>query len=383
MPNLNEELQGWHDWTNPDFFQSRQGREHRLIPLFLRQLIPARFRKTTLTGIGWMLIIIAMGIGSAAYNTSSNILFMTLSLLLSSLVLSGILSLMNFRRLKWDLCAPQHLQVGEVGMAEIDVVNHKAVFPTMGICFRVGSSVSDVEERLYLKRALKPEETVRLEWTFVPKRRGRCNVYLSGVTSQFPFGFLERVVGYEINESVLVWPEPIEYTFTPHNSGQRFLSGQSKRNAGLGSDLLNLRRYVPGDPPRLVHWKATARLKKLMIRQLAQEGESGFHIVLNADKLTWEAVHFETLCSTACSLAGALFYDGRLDSIRVNGDSPLVIKSMRDLHDFFNLLALLERQPAVSMDATYSPKNLITFRPSGERDVAIFVDEKKAGQTHD
>jgi len=383
MPNLNEELKGWHDWTNPDFFKSVKGREQRLIPLFFRQLIPARFRKTTLTAIGWMLIIIAMGIGSAAYNTSSNILFMTLSLLLSSLVLSGILSLINFRRLTWALCAPQHLQVEEVGMAEVDVTNHKTIFPTMGICFRVGSTAVDTEERLYLQRALKPKSTARLEWTFVPKLRGRCDVYLSGVTSQFPFGFLERVLGHEIKESVLVWPKPVEFTFDPQNNGQRFLSGQSKRNAGLGNDLLNLRPYVPGDPPRLVHWKATARLQKLMIRQLAQEGEAGFHLSLDTDKHVWDRDTFETLCSAACSLSEMLFHCGRLDSIRIDDQSPLIIKSMRDLHDFFNILATLKPTENQSAVSDYSLKNLITFRPSGERDVAIFVDEKKAGQTHD
>ncbi|MGJ8639053.1 MAG: DUF58 domain-containing protein [Opitutaceae bacterium] len=380
MPNLNDELKGWHDWTNPDFFQNTRGQEQRIIPLFLRQLLPVQFQKTKLTLIGWMLIIVAMGIGSAAYNTASNILFMTLSLLLSSLVLSGILSLVNFRKLKWDLCAPHHLQVGEVGVAEIDVSNEKSIFPTMSICFSVGSSAVDTEERLYLQHALSPGANAQLEWTFVPKQRGVCSVYLSGVTSIFPFGFLEKVMGHEVKESVLVWPEPIDFTFMPTSGGQRFLSGRSKRTAGLGSDLLNLRPYIPGDSPRLIHWKATARTKKLTVRQLAQEGESGYHLVVDTDRNTWDAVNFETLCSLLCSLANDLFHDGRLDSIRVDGQSPMVIQNMRDLHDFFDVLALLERKQVSVTERAYIPKNSVTFRPCGERSVAIYVDEKKAGQ---
>jgi uncharacterized protein (DUF58 family) len=381
MPNLNEELKSWHDWTNPDFFQRAHGREERILPLFLRQLIPVRFQKTKLTLIGWILILVALGIGSAAYNTSSNILFMTLSLLLSSLVLSGILSLINFRRLKWELCAPSHLQVGEVGMAEIDVTNEKSIFPTMGVCFAVGSSESKRDERLYLKHALSPKKTVKLEWTFTPSRRGRCEVHLSGAESQFPFGFLQKVMGREVRESVIVWPQPVDYKYTPDSNGQRFLSGSSRRNAGLGSDLLNIRPYVAGDPPRFVHWKATARMGKLMIRQLAQEGEAGYHIKLDTDRGSWGAEQMETLCSLACSLAGDLFHAGRLETVRVNERIPTVVRGLRELHDFFDVLALLERSESSVSEQSDAPKNLITFRPLGERDVAIYVDEKKAGQT--
>lgn len=381
MSNVNEELKHWHDWTHPDFFQRSQGAERRIIPLFMRQLVPARFRKTQLTFIGWVLIIVAMGIGSAAYNTSSNILFMTLSVLLSSLILSGILSQVNFLGLKWKLRAPQHLQVGEVGMAEVDVTNKKRVFPTMSVCFRVGSSASKDVEKLYLKQALSAKETSHLDWTFVPKMRGLCRVYLSGVESQFPFGFLQKVMGQEVDESVLVWPERIDFSFDPHNNGQRFLSGHTKRNAGMGNDLMNLRPYVPGDPPRLVHWKATARLGELMIRQLAQEGEAGYHLQMSPDASIWDAASFETLCSLVCSLAEMLHHAGRLETISVIGQPTMVIRCLRDLHDFFDVLAVLELGEIESVSHAHTPKNLITFRPLAEQAVAIYIDEKSAGQT--
>ena len=73
------ELRDWHDWTNPDFFVEARHRERRIIPLFLRQVFPRKAQRTKLTITGWMLIFVSMGIGSAAYNTASNILFMTLS----------------------------------------------------------------------------------------------------------------------------------------------------------------------------------------------------------------------------------------------------------------------------------------------------------------
>ena len=137
MAHVNTELRNWHDWTNPDFFATARQQESRFVPLFLRQILPGHLLQTRLTLTGWFLIIVSFGIGSAAYNTASNILFLTLSLLLSSLILSGILSWINFRKLHWGLQAPTHLKVGEVGMAEVDLANAKALFPSMAICFRV------------------------------------------------------------------------------------------------------------------------------------------------------------------------------------------------------------------------------------------------------
>lgn len=43
------------------------------------------------------------------------------------------------------------------------------------------------------------------------------------------------------------------------------------RNAGTGAELLELRDYVAGDPPKSIAWKASARRQKLMTRQYESE----------------------------------------------------------------------------------------------------------------
>lgn len=375
------EFRNWNDWTDPDFFVEGRQRERRFLPLFIRQIIPLRLQRTKLTLTGWMLIFVALGIGSAAYNTASNILFMTLSLMLSSLVLSGILSLINFKKLRWNLKAPEHLQVGEVGVAEIELENNKRVFPTMSLCFRVGSSEQVGETSLYMPSALPAGASTRLEWTFNPRRRGSFRLNLHGVGSKFPFGFLDKSFGETQERGVLVWPARVDYRFGPQAMGRRYLSGISRRSSGLGSDLLNIRGYVAGDAPRLIHWKATARLNKLMVRQLAQEGEGGFHLVIDPDARLWSGERFEHLCSVVCSLSDDLFHAGRLDSVRVAGEERMLIRSMRDLHAFFDGLAALSPEEHTGAGRQNSgSQNRITFRPLGEGGIAIYVDDLQVGQ---
>ncbi|MEM1221206.1 MAG: DUF58 domain-containing protein, partial [Verrucomicrobiota bacterium] len=272
IADIRADQKSWQDWTDPEFFCESKRQETRFLPLFFRQIVPTRTQETKLTVTGWMMIIVSLGIGSAAYNTSSNILFMTLSLLLSSFILSGILSHMNFRKMRWALEAPSHLQVGEAGLGEVDVDNRKNLFPTMGICFLVESDAEDQIYRLYTPYVMSARETAKLEWTFVPKKRGICTVRLTGIESKFPFGFLRKAKLIDVEEKVPIWPARVDYAFKPSGNGRRFLSGITKRKAGQGNDLLNLRHYERGDPPRLIHWKATARMNRLMIRQLAEEG---------------------------------------------------------------------------------------------------------------
>ena len=379
MPTKQAEIQEWQDWTHPDFFTIGRQSEERLIPLFFRQLLPRRVQRTKLTMAGWMLILVALGIGSAAYNTSSNILFLTLSLILSSLILSGILSLVNFKKLHWELVPPSHLQVGEVSAAEIKLENRKRVFPSMSLAFRMNHSERDKIDRIYLSRALRFGQSTRLEWTFTPRRRGQMEICLDGVESKFPFGFISKTAGAPHTESVLVWPARIAYQFNQQADGRRQQLGESRMKIGMGSDLLKIREYVPGDAPRLIHWKATARRGQLIVRQLAQEGAGGYSIFLDPDRSIWENQSFENLCALVCSLAGDLFHAGRLETVQAGSNEPILIRSLRDLYGFFDEIAGLD--PLRSVPCVLATKKLITFRPLGERDVAIYVDGARTGES--
>ncbi len=379
MASKQAELGRWHDWTDPDFFAPAPGQERRLIPLFIRQLLPKRLERTKLTIAGWMLILVSMGIGSAAYNTSSNILFMALSLILSSLILSGILSLINLKHLNWELVLPSHLQVAEVGAVDIRLVNRKKVFPSMSLAFRMGHSETALTERVFVPQALRAGESSRIEWTVVPGQRGRMTLQLQGVESKFPFGFIRKTVGEVLSETVLVWPALVPYRLIQQADGRQHRLGDSRLKIGAGSDLLKIRNYVPGDAPRLIHWRATARTGKLIVRQLAQEGAGGYHLFVDTEPKLWNQRQFECLCGLACALAGDLFHSGRLETVQAGPNERLPVRSLRELYGFFDEIALLEAGPVVG----YAPPvaNLITFRPLGEEGVAIYVDGARAGES--
>ena len=120
----------------------------------------------------------------------------------------------------------------------------------------------------------------------------------------------------------------------------------------------------------------------LMIRQLAQEGESGYHLQIDPDVDRWNAKQFEVLCSLACSLAEDLFHLSRLETVMIGDADAMPVRNIHELHDFFDRLACLERQPRAELNPSFVRSNRLTFRPCGENGVAIYVEANQAGQTH-
>jgi len=375
----------------------------------------------TLPGV--VLIGLAMGIGSAAYNASNNILFITLSLLLACLILSGVMSWLNLRRLRWRLVLAPPLRAGQETPVALELWNRRTLLPAYGLWFELEArpgptgplrpeatfEASGDEIRAILKRKaaetsrgtlplrarLDPGEQLRLDWLFTPRRRGRVRVELAGVGTLFPFGFLRKRYGTRLRREAVVWPEPVEYRWVRRAGAARPQGGERLARPGCGDDLLAMRRYQSGDSHRLIHWKASARMRQLMVRQLADEGAAGYLLWVEAPPGGWaRQEQFELLCRLAATLAEDLFTAGVLAGAAVNRESPIAVRQVRDLEMFLDRVAVLEAAPGVEAPAAGSrppftpwpdaePKRrpLITFAPEGAREVAAWIHGEKAATT--
>jgi len=341
---------------------------------------------------GVLLITLALGIGSAAYNTSNNILFITLSLLLACLILSGVLSALNLSRVSWRLSAAPPFRVGQTGSAAIQLRNRKKLLPTYGLWFEVSTKAEPKGRRLILRERLDPQGgSARMEWTWQPTQRGLEVIEITAVGSLFPFGFLRKVLSCEVRTEALVWPAPVEYQRMPVLSPTRRQAGQTVSRIGNSGDLLAVRKYHQGDSHRLIHWKASARLRQLMVRQFSSEQQEGFSIHLDSSAEIWSRPEqFELLCSFVATLSEDLYTSGRLGLVSIDLDPPQAVRGLRELEGFFDRLAdLTPREPvgrptnnpfsSTSSGPTGStPRLTLTFAPDGARGVAAYVDGQKA-----
>ncbi len=372
---------------------------------------PKRGHRILPTMPGVVLIALSFGIGTAAYNSSSNILFITLSLLLACLILSGVLSWLNLRGVQWRLQLAPPFRVGHDTIVALELRNGKAFLPTYGLWFEfaarpmaaaalqraestVNASGAEVRAalasgeageqrgRVLLRGRLDPRGESRVEWVFKPERRGRLRVELASVGSLFPFGFLRKDIGTELQAEAIVWPAPIEYQRLGLATSRRATGGERLARAGAGGDLLALRRYTAGDSHRLIHWKASARTRTLLVRQFSAESAEGYSLWLRTDAGVWtRPEQFEVLVGLAATLAEDLFRAGRLISVAIDAQPPLPVRRVHDLELFLGQLAMVQPSEEVATGGektVVSKRNIMTFAPDGVRGVKAFVDGQEA-----
>ncbi|MEY2879854.1 MAG: hypothetical protein RLZZ15_2234 [Verrucomicrobiota bacterium] len=378
---------------------------------------PARGHRILPTLSGTILIGLALGIGTAAYNSANNILFITLSLLLACLILSGVLSWLNLRGVAWRLRVAGPLRAGHEATAALELRNAKKFLPTYGLWFEFGAreavapgvqraestvTAKGIDVRAALRKAddalargtvglrarLEARGEGRVEWAFRPERRGRLRVELAGVGSLFPFGFLKKDIGTDLAVETVVWPAAVEYRRHGGTAARRAAAGDRLARAGRGGDLFALRRYAEGDSHRLIHWKASARMRTLLVRQFAAESVEGVSLWLRTDAGLWpHAEQFELLVSFCATLTEDFFRAGRLRSVAIDAGRPTAVRRGRDLELFLDALATVRAveaggAPRVSHEGAdeffgNGKPNVLTFAPEGARGVAAYVDGNK------
>lgn len=411
------------DWDGPGA-PALAGRGFEAKALVWAMVFPVKRHRISPTVPGVFLMFLSMAIGSAAYNTANNILFITLSLLLACLLLSGLLSWFNLNGVCWRLVPQGPWRAGHEAMVTVEVQNRKRWLPTYSLWFelstqptRVAADAKPAEEmkirdvlaaierlvtrgKIQLSERVEPGGAARLDWLMQPRQRGENLVVLDAVGSLFPFGFLKKSIGVALKQTVLVWPAQVSYQWTGAAAANSGSQGQRTARIGRGDDLLALRNYASGDSHRLIHWKASARLGHLMIRQFAAESHDGYVLRLDTPEAVWaRAEQFELLCSFAATMAEDLFAGGRLRGISVNGGALLEIRRLRDLEALLDELAKVQVVGDVAFARTGEAsrgevplgrssgqdtpptknrnKNVITFAPEGARGVAAYVDGKQ------
>jgi uncharacterized protein (DUF58 family) len=250
---------------------------------------------------GWWCLAAAMGLGFAAMNTANNLLYLLASLLLALIVVSGVLSEQAMRRLRLTAVVPEEIYAGRPVLLGARVANRKRWLTSYSITLRVAS------RRLYVDRLAAGDE-VLVTWESTFAVRGRTRLPGVRVTTRFPFGLFVKTGRPLLEEDAIVFPavRPID------SAGRRRLvtgGGRALHRRGRGHDLYNLREYRAGDDRRLIHWRSTARVGALMVREMEAETAAATRIVLVGDGAR-DAARLEAALSQAASLAVHLLAGG-------------------------------------------------------------------------
>ncbi len=218
-----------------------------------------------ITRVGLWYVLFTVIVGVAATNTGNNALYLVLSGMLALLAVSGYLSRRNLLRLAVDLSAPAEIFARAPTTLRF-VLESRARWTKRWLLL----VATDPAGRWKLVPQLGPGERAEGAIECIFPRRGRHRVGELHVASLFPLGLFRKGMRYRLDRSLLVYPELYAAgEIDPARAGST--GDLSSPRAGWGHELHTLRGFRPGDDPRGIHWKKSARVGQLIYQERAAE----------------------------------------------------------------------------------------------------------------
>jgi uncharacterized protein (DUF58 family) len=174
-------------------------------------------------------------------------------------------------------------------------------------------------------------------------RRGQIPVGPLTLTRGDPFGFFQRTSDYGGQLLLIVAPRPVPLALLASGHAAS-LDGLTTDAAPSGTTTFHaLREYVLGDELRHVHWRTSARVGTLMVRQLVDSSEPRTTVVLDTCARSYHDDDFETAVDIAASVATAAARQGFPVSLVTPSGTLFAGRGGRpDVEAILDLLALVE-----------------------------------------
>jgi hypothetical protein len=298
-----------------------------------------------ITREGWIYFGVTVLVGLSAVNTGNNLLFIVLSAMLASIIISGVASRVTLSRLELSIDFPERIFAFQPALATVSVCNRKRWGPSFSVSVEPNLAASRVIsfEKIYfpfLSRASSQKRRIELNF----QRRGMYSQSALKVSTRFPFGFIVKSMGIPQHHEMVVFPSirPVDtyYEILPLISGE--FESYSK---GWGMDLYSVRNYAATDSARMIHWKASAKSEMLKVKEYAREDER--RLVLIFDPMTERILpddepRFEAAISLCACLASHFFSEGADLSYLKSEGTLLEGNDEATLDQIFCELALLE-----------------------------------------
>lgn len=243
----------------------------------------------TARGIFWLFLILLTG-AFLAYSGIAQLQIVLAVLMFLPLVSLGLLASLKKRmRISQSVMAAV-IRRGEPSVLQIRLrfLGRQMVGLTELLAVKTGRDDKPLEERRFL--ALQPREEGLVSIRLRGYHRGIYRVGLKKIRCRDLFG-LFRLTFYfcepERLETVLmVLPRP--FAFDPmHRLTSLLQEKQQLKSWKPGSDLdaiANIRQQQPGDALKRAHWKLTARLDKLMIREFENPLQQEVLVLCDLDR---------------------------------------------------------------------------------------------------
>ena len=290
---------------------------------------------------GWVLIGIAISFFGAATNTMAGWLYVLSGMLLSLLGINFISAISNLKQIKIERTLIPHIHAGDELALEIiinnptkksknflEIIDHIPI--KLGIITNfVVQQINHQDRQIVYRRNITPakQKTNYFPIEIIPARsKVALTIYLQSqsrgiyrwhnitLQSAAPFGLFSCRRQRQVESRAVIYPEifplhscPLIDDIGNREARKRHYSKTTYQNSTEGLTK-SLRQYRYGDAIRLVHWRSSARLGELQVREL-ETITGGEEIIICLDNSSnWQEDLFEEAVKAVTSM---YFYASR------------------------------------------------------------------------
>jgi uncharacterized protein (DUF58 family) len=210
---------------------------------------------------------------------------------------------------------------------------------------RTVSGSASLTPRVFFAR-VAGQDRARIRWPGKSPRRGKYQFRELYLGTRAPFGLVEHRVLIALDDQVLVYPKVGHLTrrwFQLQRHATENRRGQRHDRSAQQEEYHGLRGYRPGDSPRWIHWRTSARRGELMVKEFEQQNEQDLAILIDPwlprtkagpeqREAIEQAISFAaTLCLETCRHQGrrlVLGWTGAAPGVR---QGPASVKLLHEL----------------------------------------------------
>jgi uncharacterized protein (DUF58 family) len=311
---------------------------------------------------GWWFLVATVFIGLGAVNAGLNLLFALWGMMLFLIVASGVLSELVLRGLDVRRAPPPVVHAKTPFLMGIALTNRKRRLPSFSVEVEDLIDGRPIEKRCYFLK-LPAGRTQETAYRHTIARRGRHHLSGLRLATKFPFGLVQKSRDVARAAEVIVYPALVPVSpavlrglSVPHG-------GSRQKWRSRDGDFFGLRDFRPGDDPRDIHWRTTARRGVPFVRESEDDEGSEASVVLdNAAGAASEA--FEAAVSQAASYALDLLGRGFRVSLVLRGATLAADTGPAQATRILRALALVEPAAASAPLESRAPDHAtIRVRP--------------------
>lgn len=212
--------------------------------------------------------------GFSAINTNNNLVFITVSLMLAVMGISGFFGKANIENLSIELSFEDEIYALKKTKIKINITNNKStIFSALLNINIIGES-----GKVFF---LKPKQSLSIYVRKTFTERGLVKIDNIIVSSPYPFNFFVRAKVYTINKTFVVFPRLINNKFILNSYNKKedtssdHIDMAERKNQ---EELSNIRSYY-NDPMNRIFWKHYPKNENLYTKEFASEDVACMYLI--------------------------------------------------------------------------------------------------------